>query len=135
MKVSVPGMVCQGYGAYNVAEVGDGTEHVLDCGVDLCIQNGRGCSKMGWDVGRAEMVRGVGAEVDGEELCGRGWDTAFGDSGGLHVGGQIVGDLVVLRDRLRRSIEREKFSELTSSARAGEEIIMQRELELQTDYN
>ena len=47
------------------------------------------------------MDRGVGAEVDGEEFSGRGWNTAFGDSGGLalHVGGQIVGDLVVLRDR------------------------------------
>ena len=51
------------------------------------------------DVGQAGMVRGVGTEVDGEELCGRGWSTAFGDSGGLHVGGQIVGNLVVLRDR------------------------------------
>ena len=88
-----------GYTTYDVGEVGDGTEHVLECGVDLCIQIGRGRSKMGWEFGRAEMVGGVGAEVDGEELCGRGWSTAFGDSGGLHVGGQIVGNLVVLRDR------------------------------------
>ena len=42
------------------------------------------------------MVRGVGTEVDGEKLCGQGWSTAFGDSAGLHVGGQIAGDVVIL---------------------------------------
>ena len=56
-------------------------------------------SKMGWGIGRVESVRGVGTEVDGEELCGRGRSTATGDSRGLYVGGPIVGDLVFLRDR------------------------------------
>ena len=62
---------------------------------------GGGVARWGGTLGEPRWSGELEQRLMGRSFVGGpgGWSTAFGDSGGLHVGGQIVGDLVVLRDR------------------------------------